>query len=43
VQFFLNFLDFFLEDAPRNKLRGSIKFVFFGPMDKTLWVFEVFM
>jgi hypothetical protein len=39
---FLDFLNLFCEDAPRNKLRGSIKFVFFGPMDQKLWVFEVF-
>jgi hypothetical protein len=32
----------FCEDAPRNKLCGKINFVFFGPMDQKLWVFEVF-
>jgi hypothetical protein len=32
----------FCEDAPRNKLRGSTNFVFFGPIDQNLWVFEVF-
>jgi hypothetical protein len=32
----------FCKDAPCNKLRGSINFVFFGPMDQKLWVFEDF-
>jgi hypothetical protein len=31
----------FCEDAPRNKLRGNTNFVFFGPMDQKLWMFEV--
>ena len=31
----------FYEDAPRNKLYGNINFVFFGPLDQNLWVFEV--
>jgi hypothetical protein len=32
----------FCEDVPRHKLRGSTNFVFFGPTDQKLWVFEVF-
>jgi hypothetical protein len=42
VQKKFGFFETFCEDAPRNKLRGSIKFVFFGPMNQKLWVFEVF-
>jgi hypothetical protein len=32
----------FCDSVPRHKLRGSTNFVFFGPMDQKLWVFEVF-
>jgi hypothetical protein len=31
----------FCEDVPCNMLRESINFVFFGPTDQKLWVFEV--
>jgi hypothetical protein len=36
------FLEFFCENAPRNKLHGSTNFVFFGPTDQKLWGSEVF-
>jgi hypothetical protein len=32
------FLKTFCEDAPHNKLHGSINFVFFGLTDQKLWV-----
>jgi hypothetical protein len=32
----------FCDSAPRHKLSGSTNFVFFGPTDQKLWVFEVF-
>jgi hypothetical protein len=38
----IGFFETFCEDAPHNKLRGSINFEFFGPTDQKLWVFEVF-
>jgi hypothetical protein len=37
-----NFFETFSEDAPCNKLCGSTNFVFSGPTDQKLWVFEVF-
>jgi hypothetical protein len=40
--FFFKKIETFCEGAPRNKLRGSINFVFFGLTDQKLWVFEVF-
>jgi hypothetical protein len=36
------FLKTFFEDAPRSKLCGSTKIVFFGHTDQKLWMFEVF-
>jgi hypothetical protein len=36
------FFEIFCEDVPRSKLCASINFVFFGPTDQKLWVFEVF-
>jgi hypothetical protein len=34
----LIFFETFCKDVSRNKLRGSISFVFFGPIDQKLWV-----
>jgi hypothetical protein len=36
------FFETFCNSAPRHKVRGSTNFVFFGPTDQKLWVFEVF-
>jgi hypothetical protein len=36
MQQIFGFLETFCEDAPCNKLHGSIKLVFFGPTDQKL-------
>ena len=38
---FLDFFETFFEHASRTKLREKKNFVFFGPKDQKLWVFEV--
>jgi hypothetical protein len=38
---FFEFFETFCDHASRTKLRGKKKFVFFGPTDQKLWVFEV--
>jgi hypothetical protein len=42
MQSIFQFFETFCEDVPCNTLCGSINFVFFGPTDQKLWVFEVF-
>jgi hypothetical protein len=37
---FSDFLNFFCKHAPRNKISKSTNFIFFGPTDKKLWMFE---
>jgi hypothetical protein len=34
---FILFFETYCEDAPCNRLRGSINFVFFGLTDQKLW------
>jgi hypothetical protein len=36
IQQNFGFFETFCEDAPHNKLRGKINFVFFGPTDQKL-------
>jgi hypothetical protein len=42
INFWVFKLLFSCKDATCHKLRGSTNFVFFGPIDQKLWVFEVF-
>jgi hypothetical protein len=41
LKFSFDFVELFSGDEPRNKLRGNTNFIFFGPTNQKLWVFEV--